>query len=295
MNKKLGFISLFITSVLFSTYGIFSRFLSKQLTVFQQLSFRYSIGIVMILVIIFFIKKQSFHIKKFFNLKIGFFALLIPISFYFFIKAFLESKLSVSISGFYAGTILSSLFIGYFFLKEKITHNGLMGFIFIVFAFILLNNLNLQEITNIGLIWGLISGVAYGMANFIKKNSGKFSKEEVLLILSTSTAVFMQILSFVNKEALPVQISSITLINLFLFVAVALSAEYLTILGFRNFDLYLGSIILSLEIVFTIFVGIIFFKEFPTNFELIGILFIIISVVLTNLPVKTTMKYRVKS
>src|SRR3989339_661095 len=45
MNKKLGFISLFITSVLFSTYGIFSRFLSKQLTVFQQLSFRYSIGL----------------------------------------------------------------------------------------------------------------------------------------------------------------------------------------------------------------------------------------------------------
>lgn len=286
MNKKLGFVSLFITSILFSTYGVFSRLLNEELTVFQQLSFRYIIGIFFVLFIVFFIKKEPLHIKKFFNINIGFFALLIPISFYFFIRAFVESKLSVSISGFYAGTILSSLFIGRFLLKEKITRKGLIGLMLIFTSFIFLNNLNFYEVTNIGILWGLISGVAYGVANFIKKNSGKFSKEEMLFVISVATAFFMQILSIINKEVLPNQPSTQTIISLFAFAAIVLSAEYLTILGFRNFNLYLGSIILALEIVFTIFVGIFFFKEFPTHFELIGITLIIASVICTNLPTK---------
>ncbi len=288
MNKKLGFTSLFTASILFSTYGIFSRLLSKQLSIFQQLSFRYAIGVVMVLFIIYFIKKEPLHIKKFLNIKMGIFAFLIPFGFYFFIRALVESKLSVSISGFYAGTILSSLFIGYFVLKEKITNNGLIGLILIFISFILLNNLNFKEITNSGLVWGIISGVAYGVASLIKKNSGKFSREEILLVISISTTIFMQILSIINREAFPSHLTSLTFASLFLFIIIALSSEYLTILGFRNFDLYLGSIILSLEIVFTIFIGILFFKEFPTNLELMGIVFIITSVILTNLPAKAS-------
>ena len=292
MNKKLGFVSLFISSILFSTYGIFSRILNKQLTVFQQLSFRYAIGVGVVLIIIFFIKKESFDIKKFLNIKIGFFALLIPISFYFFIRSFIESKLSVAISGFYAGTILSSLCIGYFMLKEKITTNGYIGLILILFSFIFLNNLNLQEITNIGLIWGLVSGVGYGITSYIKKNTGKFSKEEMLFVISAATALVLQILSFANHESIPAQLAPATVISLFIFVGIALAAEYLTIVGFRNFDLYLGSIILSLEIVFTIFVGMLFFKEFPTSLELVGISLIIASVIFTNLPAKVAVNKR---
>lgn len=39
MNTKVGFISLLITSLLFSSYGIFSRVLNKELSVLQQLSY----------------------------------------------------------------------------------------------------------------------------------------------------------------------------------------------------------------------------------------------------------------
>lgn len=287
MNRKAGFISLLVSSILFSTYGIFSRLLAQQFTVFQQLSFRYLIGIAIVLFIVYLLQHKSINFKKFLNLKIAVFALIIPFSFYFFIRAFVESKLSVSISGFYAGTILSSLFIGLLFLKEKLSVYGALGLILILFSFLFLNNLDMRGIVTIGLVWGLFSGVLYGVESYIKKDAGTFTKEEILLVISVSTAVIMFLFSFLNKETLPTALSGATFLTLSLFVSAALSAEYLTVLGFRNFDLYLGSIVMSLEIVFTIFVGMIFFGEVPTAAEFIGASLIILSVVITNLP-KTT-------
>lgn len=287
MNKTLGFVSLILTSILFSTYGIFSRLLNEELTVFQQLSYRYFIGTLLVAFIIIFIKREKIRFQRFFKRSIVLFALLVPFSFYFFIRAFIESKLSISISGFYAGTLISSLIIGRVIIKEKLTHFGIAGLSLIMLSFAFLNDLDFSAITHIGLLWGFISGAMYGAANYIKKISGKYTKEEMLLVLAFSTTVIMQLLSFINRETVTAGLTFTTTIALFLFTFVVLLAEYLTLVGFRNFELYLGSIILSLEIVFTLIVGLIFFLEYPTTAELIGISLVIGSVVLTNIPTKT--------
>ena len=109
MDKRLGFLSLLVTSVLFSTYGLFSRILSHQLSVFQQLSYRYAIGVLIVIVITYLVKRDKIDWPKLLRWEMLLFALLIPFSFYMFIESFLASKLSVSISGFYAGVLISSI------------------------------------------------------------------------------------------------------------------------------------------------------------------------------------------
>jgi len=168
MNKKIGFLSLLIAGFLFSTYGIFIRILKEDLSALQQLSYRYTIGIFIVLIII-LIKKQKINFKKFINPKILLFSLVIPFSFYFFIRSYQDSKMIVAVSGFYAGTVLCSLLIGLLKLKEKIKLLDYIGLAIIIIGFIFLNNLKFREITNIGLIWGLISGIGYGIGNSIKK------------------------------------------------------------------------------------------------------------------------------
>lgn len=286
MNKNKGLISLIIASILFSTYGIFSRILEKQLTVFQQLSYRYFIGIIIISVIILFITKEKINIKKFLNKQMILFMIIVPFSFYLFIKSFLVSDLSVSISGFYGGMIISTLFIGTILLKEKLTTISIIAIIITFIGFVFLNDLNFKEITQIGLFYGLISGVLYGLNSYLKKVAGTFTKLEMLLAMSVSTVIVLQSLSFLSGEKLVVNLDPLIIIILFVFIIVALLAEYLTIVGFRNFDILIGSIVLALEIFFTVIVGYIFFKEIPSRFELIGIFLIFVSVVLTNLPWK---------
>jgi len=294
MNKRLGFSALFFSSILFSTYGIYSRLLSDQLSVFQQLSYRYFLGIVVVLFIILFIKKEKIQWKKFFNWQILFFAIFIPVSFYLFIQSFLLAKLSVSISGFYAGLLISSIFIGTLVFKEKLSLQSILGVVFIFVGFFFLNNLNILQITNLGLLMGFLSGMAYGVTNYFKKSAGKFSKEEMLLIIAVSTTVMMQAISFFNHEKLVTDLSLISILMLIIFIFTALGAEYLTIVGFRNFDMYVGTIVLSLEIVFTVIVGYFFFQEIPTVYETLGIFLIFASVVLSNISSLDVFKRLVK-
>lgn len=291
MNTKIGFSSLVIASMIFSTYGVFSRILSHELSVFQQLSYRYLMGFGLVLVIM-LISRQKIRIRKFVNRHVFLFALFIPISFYFFIRSFLESKLSVSISGFYAGTIISSLAIGTLILREKLDVGGVVGLILLMISFLFLNNFELQIITSIGLVWGLVSGLAYGSANYLKKVSGKYTKEEMLLVMTFSVTLIMQSFSLFAGEPMVVNLQSVTIVVLVLFTLTALGAEYLTLVGFRNFNLYLGSIVLSLEIVFTLIVGAVFFDEWPTEMEAVGIIMVMLAVVATNLPNYKEMKVK---
>lgn len=59
--------------------------------------------------------------------------------------------------------------------------------------------------------------------------------------------------------------------------------HFLCTVGFQNFDLNLGTIVMSSEMIFTVIFGMIVFAEFPTILEIIGGIFISLSIVISNL------------
>ena len=54
-------------------------------------------------------------------------------------------------------------------------------------------------------------------------------------------------------------------------------------MGFQNFDLSLGAIILSSELIFALLIGLLIFGEKPLPKEIIGGLFVMTAVILPNL------------
>ena len=109
----------------------------------------------------------------------------------------------------------------------------------------------------------------------------EIDKLDILLIISFFNTISMALYSMVKGETL-VSVSPYIFFILFAFLLVALSAEYLTVVGFRNFNLYIGSIILSLEIPFAGILGYIVYGERLSSYEIVGGLLVIFAIVLSN-------------
>ena len=62
--------------------------------------------------------------------------------------------------------------------------------------------------------------------------------------------------------------------------------NYLMIIGFNNFDLNLGTIVLSSELLFASIFGYLIYKEVPTINELIGCGLIAFSVIISHVNFK---------
>lgn len=215
--------------------------------------------------------------------QVAIFALLIPVSFLFFVWSLLNTKLSVGTSGFYLGTLLSSLILGMIVYKEKLTRLGGIGLVCMLAGFLALIGSSYQDIVGLGFVYGIISGVAYGFGNYYKKSIKKLSREHFLLIISLSTAVFMLLISLISGERPSVDLQPVTIAALLGFMVITSTAEYLTVVGFQNFPLYLGSIVLSLEIVFSAVLGLFIYGEVLSVRELIGVVLILVAVILSNL------------
>jgi drug/metabolite transporter (DMT)-like permease len=71
-----------------------------------------------------------------------------------------------------------------------------------------------------------------------------------------------------------------------LFGSMIFLINYLTLYGFQHFDLNLGTIAISSEVVFATIFGWLVFAEIPRSLDLGGAFFIIIVIIVGNWPVK---------
>lgn len=277
-----GYLALFITSILFGSYGLWIRLIGNELNAYQQIVIRY--GLIALLIGIFvFIRHIKFPAKNIPSFNLVLYALSIPGSFILFNLAMLSGKLSVSVVGFYFGVIITGIIIGGLFFKEKFTLIGKISLLFSILGLVFL----LLPISRDNLNWGFIlgsgSGLVYGVANsFKKKLVGKVPKSYLLLIASIASVIIT--LLFIGKGPMvPTTLQPSTVFFTIVYALTALLAEYLTLIGFKKTDLNLGSIILSGEIVFAGIIGYLFFHETLSTVELLGITSIFIAIILPSI------------
>lgn len=282
-NNFIGFLSLLTTSILFGSYGLWIRVLSSALNTYQQIALRYILGSLFLLLII-FIKKEKASFKNISKLHLAVFSFSIPISFIFFNFAMLQAKLSVATVGFYLGTILLGSLLGVLVFKEKLTIinifsllSALAGFAFFLMPFSCKN-------LNLGFICGILSGIIYGIASTFKKYlRGKISRLWLVEISAIATVLFMLPFIFLNQAPSPQVLSIKVFLTACIFAIIVITAEFLSVVGFQNFDLNWASVILSGEIIFAGLIGYIFYQETLSGVEIIGILFITLAILLPHL------------
>jgi len=287
MNKLLGFSALFFSALAFGTFGIWIRLLNQEMSIYQQVVLRNLFAFIFaILIVIFTRQLRGIDWSKVKKLNLFFYIMLVPLAVIAYNVAMLNTKMALATFAFYVGTILTGWIAGTFFFHEKLNTEKWISLVLVLIGIALFAFPFSNSSINLGFIAGVLSGVLDGAANGFRKDlSGKVSKV-VLVALTAVGGVLVSgfMMGYFNQSlGYLASISTTAWIIGGLFGALLVIVNYLLLVGFKNFDLGLGSIVLSLELFFALLFGAMVFGEFPTSRELAGGVFILLANLVPNL------------
>lgn len=285
MNKAKGFFALLICAVAFGTFGIYIRLLSRDFSNYQQIAFRNIVGLIVASMIIILTKQSFSSIKNVSPRYIILYGLSFPIAVVFFTLSILQTKIITTIFALYIGSLLTSLVIGILAFKEKVTQTKILSLLLafaglMVYAYPFTNT----QIFNMGFIFGLLSGVVDTTSNSFRKYlAGKVDRFVLVTLQMIGGGLIALLLMQQTGQLFVTYISATSWIVGLLFGLSLVGVSFLTLIGFQNFDLNLGTIILSSELFFATIFAFLFFHEKPTVTELIGGLLIILAIAAVNI------------
>jgi drug/metabolite transporter (DMT)-like permease len=287
MKKTLGFTSLFIAAVSFGSFGIWIRLLNREMSIYQQIVLRNAFAFIVAVLIVLLTKQlKNIEWDRVKKLNLVFYTFLVPLSAIAYNFSIISTKIALATFAFYIGTILTGWVAGFLFYKEELNAGKWLSLIFALIGLGLFAYPFTDGGINMGLITGMVSGVLDGSANGFRKDlAGKISKL-VLVLLTTIGGVLVSglMIAYFHQSANYVATMSTTawVIGAF-FGGLLAILNYLLLVGFQNFDLSIGSIVLSLELLFALIFGIFVFQEYPTGKELLGGLFILVANIVPNM------------
>lgn len=286
MQKLKGFFALLATGLIFGSFGIWVRFLSQDLTAFQQIAFRNSLAF-LFTILLSIILRQSFSIrnapKKFLLL----FGVSFGLGSVFYTLSILNGSISSAIFAFYVGSLVVSFIIGHTLFKEKITLMKIaalclvtIGIVIYVYPFSSKGNV-------LGLLFGFLSGSLDTIANSCRKYfHGKVNRLTLVLIQVLSGVGIAGVLILFSQQA---SLPNLTLFSWLIggiFGLLLASISYLLLVGFQNFDLNLGTVVVSSELCWAILFAFLIYHEQPKFTELVGSGFILASIIFLNINFK---------
>ncbi len=281
-----GVLSLILLSLVFASMGLFARYLSTGFVLLQQVYLR--VLAAFILGLIFFWKDLNFKKLKLISAKEWWLLIFRSATMYLFgVTLFTQAIILTKYSNVsFIGALPMVAVLGIVLLKEKITIKKL---ILIISAFVGVVLIAVRDYSNI-FSWGngeliaLISTIAFALSYIGRKwHTNLLNNKEITILTFFISFIMIFVTSIVMGQGIPS-----TGWNWGLFIAVLGAGLFnvinmlLTNFGFQKVEAILASNILTLESVFAIVLGFIFYKETPIAKELIGGFVITLSVLGMN-------------
>jgi len=274
-----GGLELLLASAIYGIYGLFYRNISN-FGEFSQGFLRSSI-IVIILISGFIINRKKLQPYKKEDLK-WFMLWILPSSLQPVLTFIAFNKLPVGLVYYllYAAMIVSSFISGVVFFNEKLDFRKSISVIFVLVGISFIYGSNLAFVTNIYVVFALLSGFVIGFWNTLsKKLSGNYSEEQMIFSDNIFTFIICLILALLYHESIP-DISHLgSYIWLIVFAVSTLITGVLVVRGFKKVEAQIGSLIVPMEIVFGSIVGYIFLDEILSKELYIGGIFILLGAV----------------
>lgn len=283
VNKLKGFLALLAAGATLGSFSIWIRFLNTDLGPFQQIVLRNIIAVLLsILLILGFRRKIDFkQTPKKYLLAYTF---AFPLSIVFFTLSVVMGKIITAIFGLYLASFMISLVVGITIFKEKVTLKKVFALVLVLVAlFVYTSPFSPYNFLDRGFLFGVLAGCAEAVANSFRKYLGGKLDKLVLVAVQGVGALVLGIVLVVavGQFSLPA-VSAFNWFILFIFGSLLVLMTYLTLLGFSNFDLNLGTVVISSELFFGPFFAFLVFAEKPTTFQTIGALLIIAAIVILN-------------
>ena len=287
MNKTKGLLALLTCAAIFGTFGILVRFLNTELSSYQQVFLRNVLSC-LFAVVLALATRASWSFKDIRKKFILLYAIAFPLSNIFFTLSIINTKISLSTFSLYIGSLSVSILLGSIIFKEAITKKKIISILFLLCGLICFTYpFSFASVMNIGLLFGILSGASEGVANSLRKSLGGTINRFVLVAIQTfgGSLISYGLMTLASERALPT-LSPFVFGMTIVFGILLMTISYLAIVGFSNFDLNLGTVVLSSELIFAPLFALIIFSESPTGYEWIGGLFIVLAIVIPNVRFK---------
>lgn len=281
-----GVLALVLLALIFASMGLFARYLSTGFLLFQQVYLR----MLAAFVVGYFVFRKQIDISKFKKLPPKEWLIIIvrAVSYSLFgIILFTQAIIITKYSNVsFIGSLPMTALLGFVLLHEKFSLKKL-GLILLAFVGVLL--ITVQDYSNI-LSWGkgeiltLISTVFFSLSYIARKWQTKTLNNQELTVINflvAFLAVFF--VSILKGDGLPNNGWHLGLILAVIGAGIFnIGNVFLTNYGFQKIEAVLASNILTLESVFAVLLGFLFYKEVPIAKDLLGGFVIALSVIAMN-------------
>ncbi len=278
-----GVTLILISALMFGSYGVWSRLLGGDFGVFYQ-GWTRALIIVFILFPILYLEKEIVRIEKgdlkWMSIYLIFTSLTQAPLYY----AFNHMDIGSATLLFFVTMILTMYVVGVAFLGEKMTKVKLLSFTLAIVGMYLVFSFSLAVFTFLAASMAILNGIASGgEVSFSKKLSQRYSPLYLtwlswLIIIPTNGAV-----SFLVGETQHLPSFNIVWLYQLGYVAAGIIGFWAIIEGLKHVEAGIGGLIGLLEILFSITLGILIFKEILTAKVIVGGLIIIVAAALPHL------------
>lgn len=285
-DHQKGVIALILLALVFSSMGLFARFLSTSFTTYQQVYLRLTAAFILSSLAF----RSDIDWKKFKKVTKNDWSIILlrSISYSLFgIVLFTQAILLTKYSNVsFISALPTTAILGFILIGEIVTSKKVF---WISLAFLGVVLISVKDYTNI-FAWGygevltLISTLFFSLSYVARKWQSDYLNNKELTVINfvfASLAVFL--VSLFQGEGLP--ISGWT----YPIVATVIGAGlfnvfnmYLTNYGFQKVEAVIASNILTLESAFAVILGFLFYKEVPAMQELLGGIVITLGVIGMN-------------
>jgi drug/metabolite transporter (DMT)-like permease len=182
----------------------------------------------------------------------------------------------------------STAILGVVLMHEKISPQRafLVMASFFGAAIVVVNNVHDLTGFNVGEMLSLISGVLYGLAFVMRKwHTGILNNQEIALAMAGIGAVVYYVLSLIlyRRPFIPASRWNVSFACVLLVGGMVITAmQFLVNYGFEHVSAVVAGNILSLEQVFGVLFGLVFYGELLNGRQIIGGTIILVSVILMN-------------
>jgi drug/metabolite transporter (DMT)-like permease len=294
VNKLKGFLALLFSASIYGTFGVWVRFLEQDFTGSQQILVKNGVAFIFALIAVKFFK-ENFSFKGIDKRYMAFYLVAFLIGVPAFTFGILMAKVTTVIFGLYAGSLISSLIVGVMWFKEKVSITKMIAFGLVFLGLLIYVYPLSSDSLNLGLGLGLLSGLCDTVVNSTRKYLGDKIDRFALISLQALTGSVLAIcLMVMNQEFTISSLSAGSVISGLIYGFITVGVAYLMLVGFQSFDLNLGTIVVSSELIFASLFALLLFGEVPKTTEVFGGIFIMAAIVVMNTNLHTFTKKNIQ-
>ncbi len=283
-NKNgLGGLLVLMSSIMFGSYGLWSRLIGNAMGSFFQ-GWTRALIILVLIVPIALLRKEIIRVDKADRKWLVIFLIFTSFTQAPVFYAFNHMDISTATLLFFVSMFLTMNVIGVGFLGEKLTRVKVMSAALAIVGMYLIFSFSISYFAIFAALMAIANGIASGgeIASS-KKLTGNYSPLYVVILSWIIILITNPIFSLLLHEPQIAPSPSLPWLWQICYSIASLFAFWLAIAGYKHIDASKGSLIGLLEIIFGILFGIFIFKESLTLSVAIGGALIIIAAALPNL------------